>query len=220
MYLRAVIDGKPAVTLVASRTKIAPLRRVSLPRLELCAATLLAKLAEHIEITLDLRPSAVHLWTDSTIILGWVRGHPAKWTTYVANRVSEIQRTSPDSTWRHVPGRENPANCASRGVSPGELLTHSLWWRGPSYLREDRSAWLVDAAAAVTGDLPERPPPPDASLPSSIGNRRSCVDSRASGVYFVSRPGSGAGGIGVSASLPRRFWSLRRLVPPYTVGSE
>lgn len=114
VYLRAVVDGQPSTSLVMAKTKVAPLKRVSLPRLELCAAALLSKIAEQVWTTLDLDASRVYLWTDSTVTLGWVRGHPARWTTFVANRVAEIQRTNPDARWRHVPGRDNPADCASR----------------------------------------------------------------------------------------------------------
>ncbi|XP_011858557.1 PREDICTED: uncharacterized protein LOC105556094 [Vollenhovia emeryi] len=144
VYLRACSHASITVSLVAARTRVAPLKRVPLPRLELCAAALLAKLAEH---------------TDSTVTLGWVRGHPAKWNTYIANRVSEIQRSNPEATWRHVPGRENPADCASRGVSPRELLEHPLWWRGPHYLREVPAAWPVGHESIDEESLPEHRPP-------------------------------------------------------------
>ncbi|XP_029171118.1 uncharacterized protein LOC114940560 [Nylanderia fulva] len=126
IYLRGVINGQPDMTLVVAKTKVAPVKRVSLPRLELCGATFLAKLAEHVRSSLGLEGSAVHLWTDSTVTLGWIRGHPARWTTFVANRVAEIHRENQDAKWRHVPGRDNPADCASRGVSPRELLRHPL----------------------------------------------------------------------------------------------
>ncbi|KMQ90572.1 bel12-ag transposon polyprotein [Lasius niger] len=158
IYLRASRGTTTTISLVAARTKVAPLKRVSLPRLELCAAHLVAKLAEHIRAILDLRPAAVHLWTDSTVALGWVRGHPAKWSTFIANRVSEIQRSTPEATWRHVPGRENPADCASRGVSPKELLEHPLWWQGPRYLREKQTAWPTDPGFIDEDSLPERRP--------------------------------------------------------------
>lgn len=154
VYLRAIVDGQPSTSLIVAKTKVAPLRRVSIPRLDLCAAALLAKLAEHTRLTLSLETTAVHLWTDSTVTLGWVRGHPAKWTTYVANRVAEVHSTNPDAKWRHVPGRENPADCASRGVSPHELLTHPLWWHGPHFLVESSDTWPEDVAPADLASLP------------------------------------------------------------------
>ncbi|KMQ84502.1 gag-pol polyprotein precursor, partial [Lasius niger] len=105
VYLRVIEGGLPHISLVMAKTRVAPLKRVSLPRLELCAASLLAKLASHVCSTLSLETSPVFLWTDSTVALSWIRGHPAKWTTFVANRVAEIQRLNRDAKWRHVPGR-------------------------------------------------------------------------------------------------------------------
>lgn len=157
IYVRIVTNGEPRVSLVIAKTKVAPLRRVSLPRLELCAAALLSSLANHVRVTLGLSPFSVHLWTDSTVTLSWIRGHPARWTTFVANRVAEIQRTSQDAQ-RHVPGRDNPADCASRGVSPKELLEHPLWWEGPRFLKEDPSAWPENPGLPERTDLSERRP--------------------------------------------------------------
>ncbi|XP_036147020.1 uncharacterized protein LOC118647026 [Monomorium pharaonis] len=160
VYLRSSSDGETSVSLVSAKTRVAPLRRVSLPRLELCGAALLAGLVDHVRSTLDLSDVPVHLWTDSTVTLGWIRGHPARWTTYVANRVAEIQRSVPTARWHHLPGRINPADCASRGMPPRELLSHTLWWDGPDFLRRDASLWPGESEPLDPSDLPERRPLP------------------------------------------------------------
>ncbi|KMQ84469.1 hypothetical protein RF55_17694, partial [Lasius niger] len=158
VYLRTIADGRPHISLVMAKTKVAPLKRVSLPRLELCAAALLAKLTAHVRTTLSLSASRIYQWTDSTVALAWVRGHPAKWVTFVANRVAEIQRVGIDAQWRHVPGKENPADCASRGITPRELLHHPLWWQGPSFLLADQTAWPTDPGLLDREDIPEQRP--------------------------------------------------------------
>ncbi|XP_011687025.1 PREDICTED: uncharacterized protein LOC105449468 [Wasmannia auropunctata] len=155
IYLRAEIDGAYQTTLVMAKTKVAPIKPVSLPRLELCAAALLARLAAHVLMSLKLSNAALHLWSDSTVALSWIRSHPTRWKTYVANRVADIQTTVPETRWRHVPGVDNPADCASRGIPPGELVKHSLWWRGPSWLRAEPSSWPSQPALLNDGDLPE-----------------------------------------------------------------
>ncbi|XP_036142106.1 uncharacterized protein LOC118645340 [Monomorium pharaonis] len=86
---------------------------------------------------MGLRGAPLHLWSDSTVILAWIQGHPSRWKTFVANRVAEIQRVLPEARWRHVAGCENPADCASRRLTPRELLSHSLWWTGPTWLSQD-----------------------------------------------------------------------------------
>jgi hypothetical protein len=73
-------------------------------------------------------------WTDSTVVLGWLASLPRRWKTFVANRVAEIQETIPFENWNHVISEENPADCASRGISASELVDFSLWWRGPDWL--------------------------------------------------------------------------------------
>jgi hypothetical protein len=76
-------------------------------------------------------------WTDSTVVLAWLKSHPSRWKTFVANRVTEITDFLPFSVWGHVAGYENPADCASRGIDPSDLPSHSLWWRGPSWLYDE-----------------------------------------------------------------------------------
>lgn len=126
---------------------------MTLPRLELSAAKLLARLAAHVRTTLSLEKIPLHCWTDSTVALGWIREYPSKWKTYVANRVAEIQTTVPDALW-HIPEKDNPADCASRGLSPSEL-NHKLWWRGPPWLMSETSLWPAFSGPTSDEDLPE-----------------------------------------------------------------
>lgn len=126
VYLRTEKTGMISTRLVAAKTRVAPLKQISLPRLELAAAFLLTRLVASLKPLIGTVAAPIHLWSDSTVALGWIRGHPASWTTYVANRVSEIQTTLPEAIWHHVPGRENPADCASRGLFPSELVDHPL----------------------------------------------------------------------------------------------
>lgn len=125
VYLRTRNGNKVETRLIAAKTKVAPLKQVTLPRLELCAAALLTKLVAHLIRVLGLS-APIHLWSDSTVALGWIQAHPASWKTYVANRVSEIQTTLPDACWHHIPGKDNPADCASRGLTPSDLVEHPL----------------------------------------------------------------------------------------------
>ncbi|CAG7819560.1 unnamed protein product [Allacma fusca] len=84
------------------------------------------------------------------IVLQWLQSHPARWKTFVANRVSEIQEVLPSNCWHHVPGIENPADCISRGILADELNNHPLWWHGPTWLQNypdgfDELPTVVDA---------------------------------------------------------------------------
>ena len=78
--------------------------------------------------------SEVMAWTDSTVVLDWLAGNPCRFKTYVGNRVAQIVDQIPSERWRHVAATDNPADYASRGLYPNDLMRHSLWWDGPSWL--------------------------------------------------------------------------------------
>ncbi|XP_029165665.1 uncharacterized protein LOC114936590 [Nylanderia fulva] len=139
-YLRILRPGEPAtVGLILAKSKVAPAKRVTLPRLELCGAHLLARLLASVRDCIPV--TSIHAWTDATIVLAWLRGHPSKWQTYVANRVAAIHEAIPGAVWRHVPTEDNPADCASRGLMPRDLGMHQIWWNGPRWLTRPVEEW-------------------------------------------------------------------------------
>ncbi|GFV57120.1 integrase catalytic domain-containing protein [Trichonephila clavipes] len=141
IYCRQKHNSKIKVQLLVSKTKVAPVKQVSIPRLELCGAHLLSKLFKSVLRTLKHYTFDVFAWTDSKIVLSWLSSHPRKWKTFVANRTSEIMEVLPTKHWRHVPSKENPADIASRGIDPKCLPDCKLWWQGPPWLRLETSSW-------------------------------------------------------------------------------
>ncbi|XP_076549176.1 uncharacterized protein LOC143306595 [Osmia lignaria lignaria] len=83
-------------------------------------------------------------WTDSSVCLYWIRGHASQWKPFVAHRVSAIQSELPPDLWRHVASSDNPADLATRGISPADLLKAELWWHGPSWLPRSASQWPAE----------------------------------------------------------------------------
>ncbi|XP_071648620.1 uncharacterized protein [Temnothorax longispinosus] len=122
------------ISLVCSKTKVAPLKRLTIPRLELTAALLLSRLMQYVQATLKLNVTATHLWTDSVVTLTWIKSHASRWKDFGRNRVSQIQELTANAHWKYVPGTSNPADCTSRGLNTAQLQSHSLWWTGPPWI--------------------------------------------------------------------------------------
>ena len=140
VYVRTeTTDGGVHVWLLTSKTRVAPVKQLSTPRLELCAAQLGANLVHNLSVSLQIHN--VFAWTDNTIVLSWLSKLPRTWNTFVANRVSNIQEVLPRKHWDHVPTDENPADIASRGTTVSHLLPNNLWWRGPSWLSTQKQNW-------------------------------------------------------------------------------
>ncbi|XP_059222185.1 uncharacterized protein LOC131996637 [Stomoxys calcitrans] len=148
LYVRIEVNDSIATNLVLSKTRVAPIKTLSIPRLELCGAALLADMIDGIIPQLNVDSYSIYCWTDSTIVLSWLSKPPCYWATFVANRVSKIVEVISPSNWSHVTSECNPADLASRGVYPRDLLESRLWWKGPQWLMESCDSW------PVTGHVP------------------------------------------------------------------
>lgn len=124
------------VSLVMAKSRVAPIKKLKIPKLELMGALLLANLVKKVMRALNIEFERVFLWTDSKIVLAWIQGNPKRWKTFVSSRVLKIERKVKKNDWYHISGPENPADCGSRGILPSELKNHGLWWTGPSFLSE------------------------------------------------------------------------------------
>ena len=141
VYLRMVdTNGVVHTSLVTSKTCVAPIKPLTIPRLELNGALILSQVLSHCKEVLEV-PLSSDTWTDSTIVLAWIRGNPRRFKVYVANRVAQIMDLISASRWNHVVSEENPADCASRGIYPSELLQHDLWWHGPTWMKLPSVDW-------------------------------------------------------------------------------
>ncbi|GBM14542.1 hypothetical protein AVEN_249441-1 [Araneus ventricosus] len=123
------------------RNRVAPLKKISIPRLELLSCTIGARLAKATISELGLEKIPIFYWSDSMNALYWIKRNE-NWATFVYNRVLEIRKLTNPEDWRHISGTLNPADLPSRG-SNAEELVKSLWWEGPNWLRRPIEDWPV-----------------------------------------------------------------------------
>jgi hypothetical protein len=116
-----------------AKSWIAPIKSVAVPRLELCAATLLARLLHSVKQSMKINFSKTVCWTDLTIVLSWINSVPNTLETFVGNRVAEIQDKTSITDWRRIPTKLNPADMLSRGCRSAEIQHNSLWNSGPDF---------------------------------------------------------------------------------------
>ncbi|MEL7341107.1 MAG: hypothetical protein AAGM67_11510, partial [Bacteroidota bacterium] len=153
-YLRSVNgSGKVDVAFLFAKSRLAPMKRITIPRLELTASTLAVKIDAMLkeELEIDLQKSV--FWTDSTSVLRYINNKNKRFQTFVANRITVIHDGSDPDQWMYVPTKNNPADDASRGLSAEELLRNQRWIKGPEFLSKSKDTWPkwnVDLA-----DIPE-----------------------------------------------------------------
>ncbi|XP_077282820.1 uncharacterized protein LOC143908865 [Temnothorax americanus] len=156
IYVRTKLGNSYRTELLCSKSRVAPLKAISLPRLELQAILLLAELTDKVSASTNITHYKKFLWSDFTIALNWITSPSRRWEVFVANRVGKVQRLTKIEDWRHIPSSDNPADILSRGLYPHELVDASLWWHGPVFLQHEECRWPNKNITRLGDNLPER----------------------------------------------------------------
>lgn len=145
VYLRVITNQQVQVSLLIAKSKVAPLKVLTVNRLELCGAVLLSKVVTRIYSLLSkkLNIDQSYLFTDSSTVLSWLGTEPHKLKTFVAHRVVQVNEATSTFVWQHVSTHDNPADLCSRGLSCAQLAACERWWSGPPWLTSDLSNWPV-----------------------------------------------------------------------------
>ena len=151
VYIRSCYgDGFIDVNLVVAKTRVAPLHQQTIPRLELLGANILARLSASVKNALNL-PDGIMIfyWIDSMTVLYWIKNNKP-WKQYVMSRVKEIRELTSQESWRHCPGKQNPADLPSRGSNASELVNEIQWWKGPCFLYKSEAEWPKTEATVMS----------------------------------------------------------------------
>ena len=144
IYIRFALECAPAhVALITAKTRTAPLKPLSVPRLELQAALLGSRLLGAVQQEIDIRVDRRYLWSDSSTVVHWIKSEPRTRQVFVANRLGEIGELTQTTEWRWLPSSLNPADDATRwsGNVPD---AQQRWFLGPSFLKEEENAWPLN----------------------------------------------------------------------------
>lgn len=140
-YFAVQSDSDIHVSFIMARSRVAPKRQQSMPRLELCAALAGAQLAKLVRNEMTLSISQTILWTDSLTVLEWIQSDSCRYKVFVGTRVSEIQELSDHRSWRYVNTQDNPADDITRGKSLQSLAEPNRWSQGPPFLKQGQEHW-------------------------------------------------------------------------------
>jgi hypothetical protein len=166
IYIRSLYEnGTIEIRLLASKTKVAPIKEQTIPRLELLGANILARLMAKVQECLSkedckLKELEIFNWTDSMTVLCWITNDKL-WKQYVLHRVKEIHQLTAKESWGFCPGKENPADLPSRGMKASDLISSMLWWQGPTFLQQPEDQWpncpTVEPDAALSEVVKNQP---------------------------------------------------------------
>lgn len=158
IYIRSLRqDGTWEVQLLCSKSRVAPLKGSTIPRLELNGALCLAHLIKKVSESWKIDCRKCRLWSDSTVVLGWLNAQSACLKTYVANRINQILEITDVLQWQYVNTADNPADIISRGINAQGFKNSKIWWNGPFWLVNDESTWVQKRQDHLPeSELPER----------------------------------------------------------------
>ena len=143
VYAKIKVNGQARTSLVMSKSRVAPLAKLTIPRLELLSALILGRLRITVKASFDpvFNVKIMRCWTDSITALYWIRGDEREWKLFVENRVMEIRNLVSKDLWHHCPGEQNPADLPTRTSHPAKLEQNINWFHGPAWLSMERASW-------------------------------------------------------------------------------
>ena len=192
IYLMYRTHTRKYSKMLTSKTRDAPLKELSIPRLELMAGLKLVKLMSTVKNALcyQVQVQGTKLWSDSMTALYWIMNR-GEWKQFASHRVNEILKSSSRSEWSYCVSEENPGDIGSRGLMAVELNGNELWWKSPAWLIEAESSWPAEKSILPTNESKEEEKKTAVNVLATNANALQGVE------YFIEM---------------RKFSSIRRLL--------
>ena len=134
-------DGRVSCRFVMGKSRVSPIKPLTIPKLELQAAVLGTRIAKSILAEHRYEIDGIHFWSDSSTVVQWIKNTKARHPTFIGNRIAEIHDVSKPSQWHHIPGKINVADDGSRGLPPECLTNECRWLNGPAFLLLSKDKW-------------------------------------------------------------------------------
>lgn len=152
-YLRLVNDADEVhCTLIVGKSRVSPLKQITVPRLELTAATVSAKVSRILNQELEYQQATNVFWTDSKAVLGYISNDAKRYHMFVANRIQLIRDLSDVNQWHYIESEMNPADDASRGLDCHNISSTHRWFQGPDFLWKPGNQWMSGAKVSQIND--------------------------------------------------------------------
>ena len=178
-YLRLVDeDGRIHCSLIMGKSRVAPSKPITIPRLELVAATVAVKINKFVCRELEYNNIQSYFWSDSKAVLGYIRNDAKRFHIFVANRIQHIRENSELESWKYVKSELNPADDASRGIDCKEICNTHRWFVGPSFLWQPEQSWCHTSGTSYFSIQDQDPELKRKSLVSAATSVNSDVISR------------------------------------------
>ena len=169
-YIRITYDDKVHVSLVMGKSRVAPLKPITIPKLELSSCLVGANVVKTIKSSLTTAIPRTVFWSDSAAVLQSLKNDTKRFTVFWKHRIQKIRKQSKDSEWRYVPTEMNVADLCTKGLMPHQMEKAKSWFDGPKWLKEAPSEWPENTFLSVDCEKEVFLPPKTMTFTVSISN--------------------------------------------------
>ena len=151
-YIRTETDSGVDVSLVMAKSRVTPLKPISIPRLELQAALIGSRLSNFIKEEMDVKFDEIHYWSDSSTVIFWIRSESRRFKTFVSHRLGEIEELTNLANWKWISTKLNVADLLTKEIDQTITDKDCVWFTGPKFLLQPTDNWPMEKPPTTVND--------------------------------------------------------------------